>query len=82
MKNILKENRKNYLFIIVFLIYAILTTDCSNNQPLIENGESQSKIFKDIVGSPELIVDVDVNDEVFIRPEPMTAMVSSLCGIS
>ncbi len=64
MQNFIKAIQKKYLVIIVFFMYAILTTSCSKDKPSKEKGDSQYKIIEDIVTSPELIVDVDVNSEV------------------
>jgi hypothetical protein len=72
MQNLLKDVKKKYFLIIAFFIYVILPIGCSKDQPFIEKSESKNKISNDTVDSPELIVDVDINSEVLIRPEPMT----------
>ena len=45
MKTMLKYVQNNVVLIVTFLLFAISITGCSGDQPLIEDGESQYKIF-------------------------------------
>ena len=45
MKTMLKYVQNNVALIVTFLLLTIINTGCSGDQPLIENGESQYKIF-------------------------------------
>ena len=45
LQNLEKEFRENYFIIIAFFVHVILTTGCSADQTLIENGKSEYKIY-------------------------------------
>jgi len=45
MKTLLKYVQKNIVLIITLLLFSIFTTGCTGNEPIIENSESQFKIY-------------------------------------